>query len=57
MQTCIICSISFELTSQTFEQRLIDDNDFCPHCFKEIMDAEYDNDFELDLRAAAQKIV
>jgi hypothetical protein len=52
-----MCSISFELTSQTFEQRLIDDNDFCPHCFKEIMDAEYDNDFELDLRAAAQKIV
>jgi hypothetical protein len=57
MQNCITYSISFELTSRNFEQRLIDDIDFCPHCFEDLMDADYDDESGLDLRPIAQKIV
>jgi hypothetical protein len=42
--TCIVCSSSFEMSERIFEQRMIDDTDFCPRCFKEIMNTVYDSD-------------
>jgi len=45
---CVMCSLSFEPNERIFEQRLIDDSDFCLRCFKEILNADY-NESDLDL--------
>jgi hypothetical protein len=45
MQACVMCSSSFELSEHGFEQRLIDDVDFCPRCWQDIMTMEYEESF------------
>lgn len=44
MTACVICGGSFELSERLFEQRLIEDRDFCSRCWKEIMMMEYQSD-------------
>ena len=34
---CVCCSSTFDNQALTFEQKLVDDNSFCPHCFADIM--------------------
>jgi hypothetical protein len=41
---CVICGLDFEPSERTFEQRLIEDTDFCRKCFAGIMTAEYESD-------------
>lgn len=36
-QVCIMCGFDFGLSERIFEQRLIEDTDFCGRCFKEII--------------------
>ncbi len=44
MQACVMCSSSFDLSERVFEQRLIDDMDFCPRCWQDIMTMEYESE-------------
>ena len=46
LNSCVMCAETIDAASQIFEQRLIGDSDFCPRCFREIMDAEYDSDLD-----------
>ena len=48
LHTCVMCADSFGLESRIFEQRLVDDTDFCPRCFAEILNASYDDDINYD---------
>ena len=45
---CVACRRDLDPKDKTFEQRLIEDMDFCKRCFREIMDSELD-DFEIVL--------
>ena len=56
---CRICGDHFELCEGIFEQRLIQDRDFCAKCFKEIMNSEVEDLAYLDAicLAAAVQIV
>lgn len=47
MAICVMCFEEFDPSKTTFEQRLIDDSSFCVKCWTEIMNAEYDSDFNL----------
>ena len=42
--TCIVRSSSFGMSERIFEQCMIDDTDFSPRCFKEIINTVYDSD-------------
>jgi hypothetical protein len=43
---CLICDAHIHREQQRFEQRLIEDNQFCRRCWDEIMNLEYvDIDF------------
>ena len=43
--TCVCCSRSIDKQLLIFEQRLIDDESFCPHCFSDIVNnVEYSSD-------------
>jgi len=44
-----MCHKDFELTEITFEQRLIQDTDFCSTCFKDILSDRYNEEFTYDL--------
>lgn len=35
---CLMCDGSFELSDRIFEQRLIEDTNFCEECFKDILE-------------------
>ena|GEM_PF-2778709 len=34
---CVQCDAEYDISLRIFEQRLIEDWDFCPKCFEEIM--------------------
>lgn len=40
MKHCVECGSPVDANSLSFEQRLIDDQDFCRRCFDEIMSDE-----------------
>jgi hypothetical protein len=40
MPNCVLCSEAFDIEDRMFEQRLIEDSDFCPKCFGEILDED-----------------
>jgi hypothetical protein len=40
MKCCVECDSPIDPNSLSFEQRLIDDQDFCRRCFDEIMNDE-----------------
>lgn len=48
LHTCVMCAASFDLENRIFEQRLVNDTDFCPRCFSEILTASYDDDVNYD---------
>lgn len=39
---CVNCSNSIDQLSLSFEQKLIDDEDFCRRCWDDIMNGSYD---------------
>ena len=41
MPNCLLCRQDFEPDEITFEQRLIEDTDFCSRCFKDILSDRY----------------
>lgn len=41
---CIVCNVPIDETILSFEQRLIDDKEFCRRCFDEIID---DNNYDI----------
>ena len=49
--TCISCNLPIDLANLSFEQRLIEDKEFCRGCFDEIL-----NDNNYDVRVPLLKI-
>jgi hypothetical protein len=43
-QACVLCNDVIDPQRLSFEQRLIDDTDFCRTCWDEIMEGEYPRD-------------
>ena len=39
---CVLCHQKYSTETISFEQRLVDDKDFCIKCWNEIMGAEYE---------------
>jgi hypothetical protein len=50
-----MCCEEFDSLQITFEQRLVDDDSFCMKCWTDIMDREYDSDFDINLAEMTQK--
>lgn len=46
MNACIMCFAPIGYGNLSFQQRLIDDRDFCRVCFDEILEAQYDSDLK-----------
>jgi hypothetical protein len=44
--TCLICNSRFYRKDRTFEGRLLNDKQFCPSCWTEIMTTEYQADVD-----------
>jgi len=55
MAVCVMCSEEFDPSDVTFEQRLISDDSFCRKCWTDIMDREYDGEFDINLAEMTQK--
>jgi hypothetical protein len=51
---CVNCNEIYELNKITFEQRLIDDKDFCGKCWTMIM-AETEDENTIDYNSVLQK--
>lgn len=41
MKECIVCNRIVDLACSAFEQRLIEDKDFCRECWDEMMEQVY----------------
>jgi hypothetical protein len=50
-----MCSEQFDPLRITFEQRLVGDASFCMKCWTDIMNGEYDGDFDINLAEITQK--
>jgi hypothetical protein len=55
MAICVMCSEGFDSSATTFEQRLVNDDSFCMRCWTDIMNGEYDSDFDFNLAEITQK--
>jgi hypothetical protein len=55
MTTCVMCAEEFDSLEITFEQRLVNDDSFCVKCWTDIMDGEYESDFDFNLAEITQK--
>lgn len=53
VRNCVTCSQPIDFLSLSFEQRIIDDQDFCRRCFDEIMTGSYDSDVDYEKLALA----
>ncbi|MEM2140459.1 hypothetical protein [Nitrososphaera sp.] len=49
-RTCVLCGESVDDSSLTFEQRLVEDEDFCAPCWNEIMHDVRDAPFSQDVK-------
>jgi len=49
LSNCLLCLRDFEATNTLFEQRLINDTEFCAQCFREILSDGYDVELTYDL--------
>jgi len=53
-RNCILCGSRVKDSSLTFEQRLIEDEDFCAPCWKEIMHDGRDMSLQYDPRESVK---
>jgi hypothetical protein len=45
---CVMCRDLYDAGEVTFEQRLVADEEFCQHCWSDIMTRTYDGELEND---------
>lgn len=46
-ENCVLCGGTIDSDALTFEQRLINDEDFCRTCWNDIMHEEYEEEVPL----------
>ncbi|HEY7507945.1 MAG TPA: hypothetical protein VH677_02355 [Nitrososphaera sp.] len=46
-QNCVLCGGTIDNSALTFEQKLVNDEDFCRACWNDIMHQEYEGEIPL----------